>query len=79
MTTVNMHEAKSTLSALVERALAGERITIARAGKPAVDLVPHVAGADIVFGAGKGEFVLDTEIFDGVDAEIQEMFYGADA
>ena len=34
---VNMHDAKSQLSALVNRVLQGEQITITRAGKPAVD------------------------------------------
>jgi prevent-host-death family protein len=38
----NMHEAKSTLSRLVERALAGEEIVIARSGEPLVKLVPVV-------------------------------------
>lgn len=37
---VNMHEAKAQLSQLVARAEAGEEIVIARAGKPAVRLVP---------------------------------------
>lgn len=36
---VNMHEAKTTLSRLVEQALAGEEVLIARAGKPVVRLV----------------------------------------
>ena len=40
MKTVNMHEAKSRLSSLVEEALAGEEVIIARAGKPVVKLVP---------------------------------------
>jgi prevent-host-death family protein len=38
--TVNMHEAKSRLSQLVAKAEAGEEVVIARAGKPAVRLVP---------------------------------------
>jgi prevent-host-death family protein len=42
---VNMHEAKSTLSRLVEQAEAGEDIVIARAGKPAVRLVAVAANA----------------------------------
>ena len=37
---VNMHEAKTELSRLVERALAGEDVVIARAGVPVVRLVP---------------------------------------
>jgi len=37
---VNIHQAKTELSKLVERAEAGEEIVIARAGKPAAKLVP---------------------------------------
>jgi len=37
---VNMHEAKSNLSKLVEAAEAGEEIVLARAGKPVIKLVP---------------------------------------
>jgi len=41
MKKVNMHEAKSQLSRLGELAWQGERIVIARAGKPYLDLLPH--------------------------------------
>ncbi|OWY62349.1 prevent-host-death protein [cyanobacterium TDX16] len=37
---VNIHEAKTHFSKLVERAEAGEDIVIARAGKPVARLVP---------------------------------------
>lgn len=40
MSKVNMHEAKTNFSKLVERALQGEEIVIARSGKPLVKLVP---------------------------------------
>ena len=40
MTTVNMQAAKTHLSRLVEQAIAGEEIVIARAGKPLVRLTP---------------------------------------
>ena len=40
MKQVNIHQAKTDLSRLVERAEAGEDIVIARAGKPAAKLVP---------------------------------------
>ena len=40
-TQVNMHEAKSRLSELGELAQKGERIVIAKAGKPYLDLLPH--------------------------------------
>ncbi len=38
---VNIHEAKTHLSRLVDRAAAGEEITIARAGKPIAKLVAY--------------------------------------
>jgi prevent-host-death family protein len=38
--TVNIHDAKTNLSRLVERAAAGEPFIIAKAGKPLVKVVP---------------------------------------
>jgi prevent-host-death family protein len=40
MTTYNMHEAKTHLSRLAERAANGEEIVIARGGRPLAKLVP---------------------------------------
>jgi len=40
MQTVNIHEAKTHLSRLVERVAAGEEMIIAKAGKPMARLVP---------------------------------------
>lgn len=42
MTTVNVHEAKTHFSKLLERAHAGEEIIVAKAGKPYAKLVPLV-------------------------------------
>ncbi len=41
MRQVNIHEAKTHLSALVEEVLAGGEVVIARAGKPVARLVPY--------------------------------------
>lgn len=41
MVVVNMHEAKTQLSRLVERTAAGEEVVIAKAGKPVAKLVPY--------------------------------------
>ena len=41
MSQVGMHEAKTKLSQLVERAQAGEDVVITRNGKPVADVVPH--------------------------------------
>ena len=40
MQTVNIHEAKTHLSKLVEKAARGEAFVIAKAGKPMVKVVP---------------------------------------
>jgi prevent-host-death family protein len=40
---INIHEAKTHLSRLVERVEAGEEITLARAGRPVARLVPYNA------------------------------------
>lgn len=40
MKQINIHQAKTELSKLVERAESGQEIVIARAGKPAAKLVP---------------------------------------
>ncbi len=40
MATVNIHAAKSQLSRLLDAALAGEDVIIAKAGKPIARLVP---------------------------------------
>ena len=41
---VNVHEAKTQLSRLIERAEAGEEVVIARAGKPVAKLVGYREG-----------------------------------
>lgn len=44
-TQVNIYRAKAQLSALLERALAGENVVIARAGKPVARLTPVTTAA----------------------------------
>ena len=40
MTTVNVHDAKTHFSQLLDRVAQGESITIAKAGRPVAELVP---------------------------------------
>ena len=71
---VNMHEAKSKLSQLVDAALSGESVTIARAGRPVAKLVAlSDSDEQPIFGALKGWHV-DWETFDQADADIQNQF-----
>jgi prevent-host-death family protein len=44
MSTLNIHDAKTHFSRLVDRAVAGETVVIAKAGKPVAKLVPLSAG-----------------------------------
>lgn len=71
---VNIHEAKTHLSRLLEQVAAGERVVISKAGAPIADLVPHHA-ATVMFGGLRGEIAYDDEAF-GLDPDIQQMFYG---
>ncbi|MBP2454768.1 type II toxin-antitoxin system Phd/YefM family antitoxin [Mycolicibacterium lutetiense] len=73
MSTVNIHDAKTHLSQLLARVESGERITIARAGRPVADLVPHTR-VDIVFGGLTGRVGYDTEHFDDADSNLNALF-----
>ena len=70
---INMHEAKTTLSRLVERALAGEEIVIARNGTPVVRLVPVAQKAEPrVPGRLKGQIWISRD-FELSDEEIDDF------
>lgn len=74
MQIANIHEAKSQLSKLVERALEGEEIIIARAGKPVVRLVAVRQGdAPRQGGQWKGK-VRIAEDFDELPEDIARAF-----
>lgn len=82
MTTVNMLEAKTTLSRLVEAVESGaeSEIIIARNGKPAAKLVPMDANKPKVrlgLHAGKSP-PISLEDWNSTDAEIAALFYGSD-
>jgi prevent-host-death family protein len=78
---VNMFEAKSNLSRLVESVESGEQaeIVIARNGKPAARLVPIASPREGQrIGIGKGLFTVPDD-FDADNEEIAQLFYGDDA
>lgn len=66
---VNMHEAKTELSKLVERALAGEDVVIARAGVPVVRLVPIARSGQRVLGQWRGK----VKVADDFDAPLPDQ------
>lgn len=78
--TVNIHEAKTQLSRLVDEAAKGEPFVIAKAGKPLVKVVPLDTPAPdearrIGFMAGEIEVPDD---FDTMGAEEIRRLFGAD-
>ncbi len=83
MTTVNMLEAKTRLSKLVQAVESGaeSEIIIARNGKPAAKLVPLDAPKKMPIRIGllDGQFPdMSLEDFNAADEEIAAMFYGED-
>jgi prevent-host-death family protein len=78
MTTVNMLEAKTQLSRLVEAVETGAEaeIVIARNGRPVARLVPYVpAASGPRIGIAKGQFKLPQSI-NGENDAIADMFDG---
>lgn len=76
METVNIHEAKTHLSRLVERAASGESIVIAKAGRPMVRLVAVDAPPMRRIGFMAGEFVVPDDFDDMAADLIADEFEG---
>jgi prevent-host-death family protein len=73
---VNIHEAKTHLSRLVERVSKGEEIVIARSGTPVAKLVPYVPKpSPRTPGAWKGRIWMADD-FDELPEEIAAAFRG---
>jgi prevent-host-death family protein len=81
MRTVNIHEAKTHLSRLIEQAAKGEPFIIAKAGKPmvkveAIETPEELAKRRIGFLAG--QFNIPDDFDEMGREEIERMFYGED-
>ncbi|MGH9598511.1 MAG: type II toxin-antitoxin system Phd/YefM family antitoxin [Terracidiphilus sp.] len=79
MRTVNIHEAKTHLSRLVEEAAQGEPFVIAKAGKPMVTVMRIDAPArrpSQRIGMLEGKYNVPADIKTMFAGEIEEMFYG---
>jgi prevent-host-death family protein len=74
---VNIHEAKTHLSRLLERVAHGERVVISKAGQPVADLVPHQR-TPVVFGGLRGELSYADDSLTDLDPDVQRLFYGDD-
>lgn len=75
MAIVNTHPAKTHLSELIDRALQGEEIILAKANEPKVKLVPfQKKQMKRKPGALKGKIWISKD-FDTTDMEIEKLFY----
>lgn len=72
---VNVYEAKTHLSKLLEQVEAGEEIVIARHGRPIARLVPvQRAPVRRELGTWKGKVWISPD-FDEPDPELEDLFY----
>lgn len=78
MKTVNIHEAKTHLSRLIEEAVHGEGFIIAKAGKPMVRVtaIEEPERPARALGWMRGQFTVPDDFITMDAAEIQAMFEG---
>jgi prevent-host-death family protein len=74
MEIANIHEAKSQLSRLIDHAMSGEEVIIAKAGQPMVRLVPIQADDTPRLGGQWKGRVRIAEDFDTLPADIAAAF-----
>ena len=75
---VNVSEAKTHLSELIDRVCHGEKVVIAKNNVPIADLVPHRSSGKRKLGFLEGELDVPDEVFLEADEEVEDMFYGDD-
>jgi prevent-host-death family protein len=75
MKVINIHDAKTQLSRLIERALAGEKIVIAKAGEPLIQLMPFKnKRVRRTPGTLKGHAKIHKEFFEPLDRDFMKFF-----
>lgn len=73
---VNIHEAKTHLSRLLERVAMGEEVIIAKAGKPVAKLVAINGRRGFrKLGSAKGEFTVPDDFNAPLPKEIEDSFW----
>ena len=76
MDTVNIHEAKTQLSRLIERVCAGEEIIIARGGKPVARLAPLEQRRPRRLGLLKGKIWVAKDFNAPLPDDLLDLFEG---
>jgi prevent-host-death family protein len=73
---VDIHEAETQLSLLLERVASGEEVIITKGGKPLAKLVPaETLPRARWLGSAKGEFTVPDDFNDPLPKEIEDLFW----
>ena len=73
---INIHDAKTHLSRLLEKVALGEEIVISKAGRPIAKLVPIRKKAhDRVPGSAKGKFEMADDFNAPLPKEVEDSFW----
>ncbi len=79
-TTINIHEAKTHLSKLLQQVLLGEEIIIAKAGEPIAKLVPFAEKpTKRIPGTAKGQLWIAPDFNAPLPPEILDAFEGQES
>ncbi|MGF1677036.1 MAG: type II toxin-antitoxin system Phd/YefM family antitoxin [Rivularia sp. (in: cyanobacteria)] len=80
MKITNIHEAKTNLSKLIEAVLAGEEVIIAKAGKPAIRMIPYQEKKELrIPGGWEGKVTMSDDFDDELPPEILAGFTGEES
>ena len=75
MTTVSIHQAKTSLSRLIEQARKGEEVVLAKAGKPVARIVPFETGSAARRpGILKGKLRISADFDSPLPADLRKAF-----
>jgi prevent-host-death family protein len=73
---IDIQEAETTLSQLLEAVLAGENIVISKAGKPIVRLIPYQTRKPRSPGFWKDQATMSNDFYEPLPSNILEGFLG---
>lgn len=74
--TVNIHEAKTHFSKLIQSVLDGDEVIIAKAGHPVVKMMPIRPRKERKFGTMKGKISVSDDFNDPLPNDLLDLFEG---
>ena len=74
---INIHQAKTHFSKLIERVRLGEEIVIAKAGEPVAQIVPEVRPRKRRrLGTAEGQIVIHNSFYNDLPEDLLDLFEG---